>query len=163
MGAQVSSGKAGFALDGGVCRKWAAISYGTGDVGCSRSHWPHSRWQVMKKQSLWEKLALSISALNLLLVCMAGCFPAITGLTQLTPCLIPSPFPAPIQRTTTLKPHKALQLFSHKIKLSWVILAGGLSCSAGGIALKPLLWFDCWDSCPHQLLLQGLSGVSRAQ
>lgn len=56
--------------------------------------------------------------------------------SQLLPCLIPSPFPPPVQRTTTLKPHKALQLFSHIIKLSWVILAGGLSYSAAGIALK---------------------------
>lgn len=38
--------------------------------------------------------------------------------SQLTLCLIPSPFPPPIQRTTTLKPHKALQLFSHIIKSS---------------------------------------------
>lgn len=82
--------------------------------------------------------------------------------SQLPPCLIPSPFPPPIQRTTTLKPHKALQLFSHIIKLSRVILAGGLSYSGAGIALKPPPWFDYWDSCPDQLLHEGLCDVSRA-
>lgn len=164
MGAQVNSGRVGFSLDGGVCRKWAAISYGTGAVGCSRSHWPRSRWQVMKKQTLEKNCLCTYHPLIFCSCVWQGVsLPSQVIPNQPSPCLIPSPFPPPIQRTTTLKPHKALQLFSHIIKLSRVILAGGLLYSSGGMALKPPLWFDYWDSCPDQLLHEGLSDVSRAQ
>lgn len=158
MGAQVNRGKVGFSLDEGVFRKWAVISYGTGDGGC-RSHWPRSRWQVTKSKP-FEKNWLYIYQSLIFGSCVWRVFPC--HHSQLTPCLIPSPFPPPIQRTTTLKPHKALQLFSHIIKLSWVILARGLPYSGGGMALKPPPWFDCWDSCPHQLLHEGIWDVSRA-
>lgn len=163
MGAQVNSGKVGFSLDEGVCRKWAVISYGTRDVGCSRSHWPRSRWQVMKSKPC-EKNWLCIYQSLIFCSCVwqGVSLPSQVIPSQLAPCLIPSPFPPPIQRTTALKPHKALQLFSHIIKLSWVILAGGLSYSGWGITLKPPPWFDYWDSCPDQLLHKGICDVSRA-
>lgn len=111
-----------------------------------------------EKQTLWDKRALYAPVPEPLLDCTTECSSAITGHPlPAPPCLIPSPLSPPIQRATTLKPHKALQLFSHVIKSSEVILARwpfvlfwGSSTEATNVS--PLLGFLCRSAAPQRRL-----------
>lgn len=111
-----------------------------------------------EKQTLWDKRSLYAPVSKLLLGCTTECSSAITGHPLPAPtCLIPSPLSPPIQRATTLKPHKASQLFSHVIKLSEVILAlwpfiHFWGSSTETTNMSPLLGFLCRSAAPQRWL-----------